>query len=387
MTRHALIPVACLSLVLAAPAARGQDPMPPGCTEESREEKAARHLYEEALIQEATGNLGAAREMYQRVVREHPATPFACWAHKRLTALLEGKARVNKEGRAQFITGTTLFGAWLADAIATAIFMNDDDVSESEAKGLIWAGIGGAAASLVPAILFSSDLPMSTGRATLINFGWTWGLWHGLACSILPDDLSVSAWFGIAAASSAVGWGGTFALTHYLDVADGDAALVSSAAGWSTWIAIATGALIGAGDFFDNENIVIPVALAGGDAGLITASLLTGEADMSAGRVGLINLGGLLGGMLAGGIIALGEIDEGRAAVGLALGLTMGGLLGAFFLTTGYDEPGNGATGMAVLEHTPEGWAVGAPVPRLTPAVVEGRHTLAFELPLLGGRF
>ena len=373
-----------LVLLLAAPAAWAQGP---ACPEEPPEAKKARALYEEALIQEATGNLGAAREMYDRLVKDHAGSQFACWAQVRLVDLKAGKARVNKEGRAQFIIGTTLFGAWFGDALASAIFLEDDDMSESEAKGLIWFGIGGAAAGLVPSILFSSDLPMSTGRATLINFGWSWGLWHGLGISIMPDDLSVSAWFGIALASSAVGWGGTFALTHFVDVADGDAALVASAASWATWFTFATAMLISE-DFIDDEDVVIPVLLAGGDAGLVAAALLTGQADMSAGRVGLISLGGMLGMLLSGGIIAIAEFDEYRPAVGMSLALTLGGLVGAYFLTAGYDEPGNGSTGVAALEYSPEnGWAFGAPVPRMTPAYVEGRHVLTFEVPLLGGRF
>ncbi len=373
-----------LSLTLSAPAALAQGPV---CPEETPEVKKARAFYEEALIQEATGNLGAAREMYDRLIKEHSQTQFACWAQVRLTALKAGKARVNKEGRAQFIIGTTLFGAWMGDALASAIFLEDEDMTESEAKGLIWFGIGGAAAGLVPSILLSSDLPMSTGRATLINFGWSWGLWHGLGISMLPDDLSISAWFGIALASSAVGWGGTFALTHFVDVADGDAALVASAASWATWFTFAIAVLISE-DFLDDEDVVIPVLLAGGDAGLVTAALLTDQADMSAGRVGLISLGGLLGMLLSGGIIAIAEFDEYRPAVGMSLGLTVGGLVGAYFLTAGYDDPGNGSTGVAALEYTPDGgWAVGTPVPRMTPAYVGGEHVLTFDVPLIGGRF
>jgi hypothetical protein len=375
--------LAVFMVVLLATPAWAQGPV---CPEETPEVKRARALYEEALIQEATGNLGAAREMYDRLVKEHSQTQFACWAQVRLTALMSGKARVNKEGRAQFIIGTTLFGIWFGDALASAIFLEDESMTDSEYKGLIWFGIGGAAAGLVPSILLSSDLPMSTGRATLINFGWAWGLWHGLGFSILPDDLSVSAWFGIALASSAVGWGGTFALTHFVDVADGDAALVASASLWATWFTFCVAALISE-DFFDDEDVVIPVLLAGGDAGLVTAALLTGKADMSAGRVGLISLGGVLGMLLSGGIIAIAEFDEYRAAVGMSLALTAGGLVGAYFLTRGYDEPGNGSTGLAALEYGPDGWAVGAPVPRIMPGYVGGEHVLTFELPLIGGRF
>jgi len=375
--------LAVFMVVLLAAPAWAQAP----CPEENQEAKKARALYEEALVQEATGNLGAAREMYDRLVKEHAGTQFACWAQVRLVDLKEGKARINKEGRAQFIIGTTLFGGWVGYSLASMIYLDDSVDFDDYGKGAIWATIGGVAAGLVPAIIFSGDLPMSTGRATLINFGWAWGLWHGLGISILPNDLSASAWFGIALASSAVGWGGTFALTHFVDVADGDAALVASSAAWATWFTFAVAALISE-DFFNDEDVVIPVLLAGGDAGLITAALLTGKADMSAGRVGLISLGGMLGMLLSGGIMAVAEFDEYRAAVGMSLALTLGGLAGAYFLTMGYDDPGNGSTGVAALEYSPEnGWAIGTPVPRMTPAYVGGEHVLTFEVPLIGGRF
>jgi hypothetical protein len=53
----------------------------------------------------------------------------------------------------------------------------------------------------------------------------------------------------------------------------------------------------------------------------------------------------------------------------------------------GYDDPGSGSSNMAAIEYTPDGWAVGVPVPRMTPAYVDGQHVLTFEVPLIGGRF
>jgi hypothetical protein len=357
------------------------------CPEEPQDSRKARAIYEEALVQEASGNLGAAREMYDRLVKDHAGTQFACWAQARLTALKSGKARVNKEGRATFIVGTTLFGAWAGYSLASMIYLDDSVDFDAYGKGVIWATIGGAAAGLVPAILVSGDLPMSTGRANIITFGWTWGAWHGLAFSMMPaPDLDPQVMFGLSLGLAALGWGGTFALTHYVDVADGDAALISASAGWATVFTVMLGVLISE-DFFSDEDVFIPVLLGGGDAGLVAAALLTGKADMSAGRVGLISLGGMLGLLLSGGIMAVAEFDEYRPAVGMTLAITLGGLVGAYFLTTGYDDPGNGSTGLAALEYTPDGWAVGTPVPRLSPAYVAGQKVLTFEVPLIGGRF
>jgi hypothetical protein len=358
------------------------------CPGVSVQDEQARALYEEALAAEVKGNLGQARELLERLLSQYPDGMFACWARPKLEDLRSGKGRLNREGRAQFITGATLYGAWSGFSIA--MIATGEDMDDAESKAAIWSAIGGSVAGLVPSILLSSDLPMSTGRATMINFGWSWGLWHGMAFSFMPaPDLSVRTTFGLSLGLSALGWGGTFALTRYLDVADGDAALVSTTGPWFTWFTAAIGTLIAEEEFFDDEKVWIPILLAGGDAGVAGAALLTGKFDMSAGRVNLINLGGLMGGLVGSGILALAEPDNIRAAVGLELGMTLVGLAAGAFFTRNYDAPATPASGLSLLELTPEGWAVAAPVPRFRPGPrrADGTRALGLELGLVGGRF
>lgn len=364
-----------------------QRPVLAECAQLSQDDELARDLYEEAVIAEATGNLGGARGSYERLISQYPNSQFACWAGFRLANLKSGGARVNKEGRAQFIVGATLFGAWTGFALAQIAALGDEEVSESEGKALIWASIGGAAAGLIPSILVSPNLPMSTGRATLINFGWSWALWHGAGIAALPEDLSGQGVFGVSVGMSALGWGGTFALTHYLDVADGDAALVAASAYWSTWFSLAIGTLIGAEDFFDDRHVVIPVLLGGGDAGLVGGAFLSKYLNISSGRVSLISLGGLLGGLVGGGIVALAEPEDPRGIVAWIFGSSVAGLALAAVLTNDYDQPSPASAGLAALELTPQGWSLGVPPLRITPTSFAGRHGLAFEVPLLGGRF
>ena len=127
--------------------------------------------------------------------------------------------------------------------------------------------------------------------------------------------------------------------------------------------------------------------LAGGDAGLAAAALFSGKLDMSAGRVGLINLGGSLGALLGFGITFLAEPDSYRVGVGLTLGLSLAGLGLTTFLTRNYDEPAPASSGLALVEHTREGWVISAPVPRLLPLRNQGRTSLGLAVPLLGGSF
>jgi hypothetical protein len=353
------------------------------CPKESTEQRAARVQYEEAVVAAGKGDYGGARKKFERVIAEHPSSHFACWARQKVAAMSAGRMPLNKNGRAAFIIGSTLFATWTAEAIATIAMLGDDDISEDEGKGLIWTGIGGAAVGLVPSILLSSDLPMSTGRATLINFGWLWGAWHGAAISLIPDDISVQPVLAASLGGSVAGWVGTFLLTHYVDVADGDAALISSGAVWSTWLTAAIGALIAAESFFEERVAWVSALLAGGDAGLVAAALVSRKVDISAGRVGLINLGGLLGAMLGGGILAVAKVDSPRGAVGIMLGTTITGLVATTWLTRNYDRPDTGAKGVALLERTREGWAFGLPPPRFA-ASRESGWSLA--IPLIGGQ-
>lgn len=378
-----------VGLLLATVPARAAEPATATtpCPQANPQQRRARALYEEALVQEATGNSGAAREMFTRLVKEHPHTSFACWAAEHLDLMAAGKGYINKEGRAQFIIGTTSFGAWTGFAIANIAALGDEEFSFSETKAILWGSISGAVAGLVPSIILSADLPMSTGRATMINFGWTWGAWHGLAFSLIPEgDLDTQGMMGLSLGLSALGWGGTFALTHYFDVADGDAALISSAGMWATWVTAAVGALISE-DFFGDEQTYIPVLLAGGDAGVAAAALLSKRLDWSAGRVGLINLGGALGALLGTGITLLAEPDSYRTAIGLHLGLSLAGLAAATFFTRNYDEPAPAASGLALFEHTRDGWAVSAPLPQLLASKDGTRQGLGVSLPLVGGLF
>jgi hypothetical protein len=122
-------------------------------------------------------NFGRAKEGYRRLLEDHPESIHSCWGKERLNRLLEGKFIINKEGRAQFIVGSTLFGSWAGLSLANIIALGDDRISETDGKGFVWSAIGGAAAGLIPSLLLTSDTPMSTGRATMVNFSWVWGAW------------------------------------------------------------------------------------------------------------------------------------------------------------------------------------------------------------------
>ncbi|RMH31267.1 MAG: tetratricopeptide repeat protein [Nitrospirae bacterium] len=55
----------------------------PACGEDPQ------HLYDTAQFEERQRNLPHARELYERIVREHPDSPYAQHARERLAALSE----------------------------------------------------------------------------------------------------------------------------------------------------------------------------------------------------------------------------------------------------------------------------------------------------------
>ena len=113
----------------------------------------------------------------------------------------------------------------------------------------------------------------------------------------------------------------------------GDAALINSGAMWGT----ASGALFWA-SFDTDEDVLEPMILAGLNLGVVVGAVLSSRAEVSRGRVALIDLSGL-GGTVAG--FALGKaVDTNTerlshfALVGMATGLITG-----TWLTRFIDEP------------------------------------------------
>ncbi|HWM84822.1 MAG TPA: PEGA domain-containing protein [Kofleriaceae bacterium] len=151
----------------------------------------------------------------------------------------------------------------------------------------------------------------------------------------LPDvaDCNDEAVGGVALAAGAAGLLFSAVTAPTFNPDGGDAALVNSGAMWGT----AAGALFWA-SFDTDESVLEPMILAGLNLGVVAGAVLARGADVSRGRVALIDLSGL-GGTIAG--FALGQAFDTNnerlshfALVGMATGLIAG-----TWITRNFDEP------------------------------------------------
>jgi len=136
----------------------------------------------------------------------------------------------------------------------------------------------------------------------------------------------------IAGAAGIIGAG---LVTERTDVSAGDATLITSLPGWSSfyWLMVMGIAQV------NNGRFVLGSTLAAGDVGIVGGALLAQHVEMSRGRGRLVNLGGVLGGLLGGAVIALANIDSPQPAFGIVMAGTTAGLASAWKLTSGYDAP------------------------------------------------
>jgi hypothetical protein len=198
------------------------------------------------------------------------------------------------------------------------------------------------------------------------------------------EDLSEQGIWSMALGFSALGYGGSLAITHFIDVDDGDAAFIASSAQWATLYTMMIGFLIDE-DFFEDETLWMSVALAGGDLGLTGAALFSNQVNMSSGRVMLINLGGYLGALLGGGILTLAEPDEAKTAVATTLITSALGLGLTTYFTRNYDAPDVPVSTGSLIEYSQDGWAFGIPMPRMMPVKTDDVQTIGVEVPLVSG--
>ena len=197
------------------------------------------------------------------------------------------------------------------------------DISVGTSSYLIGSTIIGAIEGAMITSMLAGDGCFSE-TATLDTDG------DGEPDTIDCDDDAVG---GVALATGAAGLLFASLTAPRFNLDAGDAALINSGAMWGT----ASGALFWA-SFDTDEEVLEPMLLAGLNLGVVAGAVLARGAEMSRGRVALIDLSGL-GGTVAG--FALGQAFDTNnerlshfALVGMATGLIAG-----TWITRLLDEP------------------------------------------------
>ncbi len=265
-------------------------------------------------------------------------------------------------------TGAVLYG------LGTGVVL-DTWTEPSSAGGAILPALalGGAVAGLV--YLLDHPQPLRYGVAQSITSGMWVGFEEGLAWTLWnqaraarADEWSArtvaTALWGTATAGAALGG----ALGTVYGTTPGRASFMGSAALWTGLVSGLIGATAVQHSDTADDDFMLASAI-GLNVGAVAGVLIGKDVSPSIARVRFLDLGGLAGGILAGGLyFAVADKDpDQRTATGvLAAGIT-GGLLLAWHLTSGM-EPDHPRTGRPTAISLLDGIT-----PTLSPSATNGR--------------
>jgi hypothetical protein len=207
----------------------------------------------------------------------------------------------------------------------------------------------GTGAGIAGSLLLTSG-GITSGQGQLVETGTLWGFWNGIAIAGVADFYDRDSATPATATVLAGQLGGTLigaGLTQVIHPTGGQVAL-AGAVGF--WTGVEAALILGAADTSMSAQAVFGVLLASSDAGLLGGAFLADRYPMSRGRVLLIDVGGLAGGLAGGGIAILIGGDHVGQTVGFTSEIigTVTGLAIATLLTRNWDPPAPAAHVMLV---------------------------------------
>ncbi len=247
---------------------------------------------------------------------------------KRHRALIWPGALVDQRGRTNLLVFTGYYGLWLGVAVPIALDAQD---AQAYAGGLLVA----PPLSILIASAATKDANISEGQATIISLGGHLGTWQGIGWSALGNaDGNTAVGAGVLA-----GLGGIAAaipIGNAVGFSEGHAGITSSAMYWGGWFGAVFGVLANHDE--TEENGVLRDMLISSDVLVLAAGIAARKARLSAGRMRLINLAGVLGTTFGLGIDLLVEVDSEEAAFAIAGAGSVAGLALGTSLTREYDR-------------------------------------------------
>lgn len=365
---------ALLLLALATP------PRPLSAQAPTRGDSAA-ILLRAAEQLDATGRDAAAAALLDLILARYGDTAAA----DRARSLRARPGRLmQRGGRTELAVWGTLYGLWAGVAVPGTF---GADTPEPYGLGLL----AGGAAGFLAARAYSNHHPLSVPDARAITFGGTWGSWQGLGWGMVLDigeggGDEAPARFGTALAGGLLGIATGAWLANHTEVSTGTATMVNFGALWGTGYGWAAAFL---GDAHDDA--LLTAALLGGNAGLVLTAARAGHWNMSRSRARLINIAGVAG-LLGGlGVDLLIRASDDKTAVAIPLVTSTAGLAAGVLWTRDRDDDtggdGGAGAGALLLLHD-GGWSLAAPGAAVLPrAGPEGTRRAALHLRLFTARF
>ncbi len=322
-------------------------------------------------------NWAAAWEAWGDYLNNYPDGYYARASQdmKKLSELLSNPktskaitGSVDRSGRIELMVFSTLYGIWAGGGLG--ILARLDEV-------IILTAFLGGGVGLLASILTTSTGQITEGQAATISTGGLWGTWNGFTLANAFNIRGDNEVIGITLGLGTLGLAGGIALAIYVeDLPPGDIALINSGGLWGSFFA-GMGALAFQ---TDQEDTFTALAL-GADLGLLGMAILSTKINMSRSRSRLIDLGGLLGILAAGGVLATvtDDLDEitfsGTLSAGALVGLGL-----TTWATSDWDE------GRANPQQS--SFQLQSPVPFVTPrAHANGTRDTIYGIHLLRGDF
>ena len=290
----------------------------------SAESSAAGQLYKTAFRLIVEGDYGEAYDRLNEVIDKYPDTVYARLAENRKQRLGQlnlpsiRRKKIDQSGRIGTVVFSTLYSTWLG--IGTARLADDTDGAKTVAAGMMI----GAPTGLLASLIATRNARLTRGQSALINSSGYWGTWQGLGWAILIDeDDSEKPLISGAMIGGLSGILATSVLTRKIDPSLGDMGIINYGALWGTWLSLTAGKVAGIPD----GDELLAWTLIGGNLGAAAMASLSPQIDITLSRANLINLGGVIGTIVASGIvIIIAESDISEAA---AFGsLMVGGIAG-----------------------------------------------------------
>ena len=376
-------------------------------SERAVEELEARIIYEAAVKLMTEGVYNQALRRFDRIIEEYGESPYTGLARQKkqeIHRLREVKEIISKRARAGLFVFGTLYGTWLG--VGTGIIAESAELACG--LGLIVGPLLGFGVALEQ----TREARISDGQASLIGLGGAWGTWQGIGAALVADSDAKTV-LGAGMGGGALGILTSCLLIRKMDVSTGEATMINFGGVWGTWFALC-GAEIA--DVKEGDTI-LGSAMAGGNLGLLTMGMLAPKMGISGPRARLINLGGIVGSLYGLGTAVLLDVhDRARPTFGLVMAGGVLGLSAGTYFTRDYDvekgyfalhesgslpRAGRGAVAQgilaplgttigkqAVLQVEDRALRLGFPSPMFRPIVLpEGQVTWECRMDLVRARF
>ncbi len=246
---------------------------------------------------------------------------------KRHRGLIWPGSLVDQRGRTNLIIFSGYYGLWLGLAVPIAL---DAEAAQAYAAGLLAT----PALSILIASAATKDANITEGHATIISLGGHLGTWQGIGWSSI-GGADGNAVVGAGVLAGLGGIAAAIPMGNAVNFSEGHAAVTSSAMYWGGWFGAVFGVLANHDETGDNG--VLSDMLIGSDVFVLGAGIAARKARLSAGRMRLINLAGVLGTTFGFGIDLLVQPGSAEAVMAIAGAGSVAGLALGTSLTREHD--------------------------------------------------